>query len=192
MHNPSRSLGHPRRWRHRTRDHGLHGLGDLHGLHRFFRQGRGGRAVRRGNVRFAILSALQSGPMHGYQVIQELESRTQGRWRPSAGSVYPTLQQLEDEGLVTSQEVDGRRTYSLTDAGRAAAEEHPMGAEGWLDADEGAGPSLPELAGRLIAAAAELERIGTDEARKSARDALIDMRKRLYRLLAEDDAETTT
>src|SRR5919106_6860369 len=124
---PMHRLSHPppngRRWRHRVRDH------DLHGLHRFFRHGRSGRAVRRGNVRFAILSALQAGPMHGYQVIQELESRTQGRWRPSAGSVYPTLQQLEDEGLVTSADVDGRRTYSLSDAGRTAAEEHPLAAD---------------------------------------------------------------
>ena len=189
MHRPSHSLGHPRRWRHRMRDHAPYGLGDLHGLHRFFRQGRGGRAVRRGNVRFAILSALQAGPMHGYQVIQELESRTRGRWRPSAGSVYPTLQQLEDEGLVTSAEVDGRRTYSLTDAGRAAAEEHPISAEGWLETDDAAGPSLPELAGRLIAAAAELDRIGTDEAHRSAREALTEARKRLYRLLAEDEGD---
>jgi DNA-binding PadR family transcriptional regulator len=186
MDHLTRPLRHDRRWRHLERMH------DAHGLHRLFRHGRrGGRAVRRGNVRFAILSTLQAGPMHGYQVIQELESRTRGRWRPSAGSVYPTLQLLEDEGLVASQEVDGRRTYSLTDAGRSAADEHPIGADGWLDADAAGDPSLAELAGRLIAAAAELDRIGTDVARQAAREALIDARKRLYRLLAEDDESAT-
>jgi DNA-binding PadR family transcriptional regulator len=176
---------HGRRWRHRVREH------DPDGIHRFFHHGRGGRSVRRGNVRFAILSALKDQPMHGYQVIQDLESRTQGRWRPSAGSVYPTLQLLEDEGLLTSEVVDGRRTYSLTDAGRQAADEHPLTADRWLEADDGRGPSLPELAGRLIAAAAELERNGTDAARQSAREALTDARKRLYRLLADEEAETT-
>jgi DNA-binding PadR family transcriptional regulator len=182
MHSLSHPIQHGRRWRHRSADRGVH---------RFFHHGRGGRSVRRGNVRFAILSALQAGPMHGYQVIQELESRTRGRWRPSAGSVYPTLQLLEDEGLLSSAEVDGRRTYSLTDAGRAAAEEHPISNEGWLEADAGGDQSLPELAGRLIAAAAELDRVGTDEARQSARAALVDARKRIYRLLADDEAETT-
>jgi DNA-binding PadR family transcriptional regulator len=177
---------HGRRWRHRVRDHDRHG-----GPHRFFHHGRGGRSVRRGNVRFAILSALKEQPMHGYQVIQDLESRTQGRWRPSAGSVYPTLQLLEDEGLLTSAEVDGRRTYSLTDAGRQAAEENAMTAESWLETEDGKGPSLQELAGRLVAAAAELERIGSDAARQSARETLVDARKRLYRLLADDDEAET-
>jgi DNA-binding PadR family transcriptional regulator len=174
---------HGRRWRRRDRDR-EHGR---HDIHRFFHHGRGGRSVRRGNVRFAILAALKDRAMHGYQVIQELETRTRGRWRPSAGSVYPTLQLLEDEGLLTSAEIDGRRTYSLTDAGRTAADEHPLGAEEWSDDAE---PSLPELAGRLVAAAAELDRIGTDDARTAARRTLVDTRKQLYRLLAEDDAET--
>jgi DNA-binding PadR family transcriptional regulator len=143
--------------------------------------------VRRGNVRFAILAALKDQPMHGYQVIQELEARTRGRWRPSAGSVYPTLQLLEDEGLLSSQEIDGRRTYSLTDAGRTAADEHPMSPEGWLD-DEGA--VAPEL--RSVAmAAAQIERIGNADTRVAAREILVDARKRLYRLLA-DDGETAT
>jgi DNA-binding PadR family transcriptional regulator len=173
---------HGRRWRHRVRDH------ELHGLHRFFQHGRGGRAVRRGNVRFAILSVLRDEPMHGYQVIQELESRTQGKWRPSAGSVYPTLQLLEDEGLLTSQEVDGRRTYSLTDAGREAADEHPMTAEGWLGADaEGDRDNLGNQLRSVAQASTQIQRIGTPEMRSAARDILVDARKRLYRLLADDD-----
>jgi DNA-binding PadR family transcriptional regulator len=180
MHGMTRSLPHGRRMRHRVRDHGIH---------RLFHHGRGGRTVRRGNVRFAILSALKDRPMHGYQLIQDLEQRTLGRWRPSAGSVYPTLQLLEDEGLLASEEVDGRRTYSLTDAGAAAADEHPMTADGWLEADSARESGLPELAGRLVAAAAELERVGTDDARRSARQALNETRKKLYRLLADDDPE---
>jgi DNA-binding PadR family transcriptional regulator len=178
------SLPHGRRWRHRARDRH-----DRHGIHRLFHHGRGGRTVRRGNVRFAILSALKDRPMHGYQLIQDIEQRTRGRWRPSAGSVYPTLQLLEDEGLLTSEDVEGRRTYSLTDAGITATDEHPMTADGWLESESGGGPSLPELAGRLVSAAAELDRIGPDPARQAARETLIEARKRLYRLLADDDAE---
>src|SRR5262245_50022324 len=95
---------------------------DFNALRDFFGHGRHGPIVRRGEVRTHILAALRDKPMHGYEVIQELEAQSEGRWRPSAGSVYPTLQQLADEGLVTSEEVDGRRTYTLTDAGRKEAE----------------------------------------------------------------------
>src|SRR5437879_5471903 len=82
----------------------------------------GGPRARRGNVRAAIVALLAERPMHGYEMIQELEARTNGVWRPSAGSIYPTLQLLEDEGVVTSTESEGRRRYALTDAGRAEAE----------------------------------------------------------------------
>src|SRR5437870_6495489 len=92
--------------------------------------------ARRG-VRPAILAVLLDRPMHGYQVIQELEERSGGRWRPSAGSVYPTLQQLEDEGLVRSSEVDGRRVYSLTDEGRSAVAAAPAARPRWADLDGG-------------------------------------------------------
>src|SRR5438045_1906803 len=86
------------------------------------RRGRGGRRVRRGDIRGAILALLKERPMHGYEMIQELEQRTNGAWRPSAGSIYPTLQLLEDEGLVAGEESEGRRRYALTDPGRADAE----------------------------------------------------------------------
>src|ERR687892_2661377 len=98
---------------HTHRSRGRHSRPGQGGRHfRGLFHGRG--SVRRGNVRNAILAVLRDKPMHGYQVIQELEDRTGGRWRPSAGSVYPTLQLLEDEGLVTSEEIEGRRTYTLT------------------------------------------------------------------------------
>ena len=89
--------------------------------------GRGRHRVRRGDVRSAILALLDDRPMHGYEMITELEERTGGRWRPSAGSIYPTLQLLEDEGLVTAEEVEGRKVYSLTDAGKKAAPERTEG-----------------------------------------------------------------
>lgn len=177
---------HPERRRGR-RNH--HREPELSGLHRFFGHGRGGRSVRRGNVRVAILAALRDESMHGYHLIQELEKRTGGRWRPSAGSIYPTLQLLEEEGLLTSREVDGRRTFSLSDAGRSAVEARPMG-ERWPGDEPYAGADLRRLAMSVVAAAKQVERIGSPEAVESACEVLTDARKRLYRLLAEDEAGT--
>lgn len=163
-----------------------HHEGRSHFRH-LFAHGRGGRSVRRGNVRYAILTALADGPMHGYQIISEWESRTQGQWRPSAGSVYPTLQLLEDEGLVTAETVDGRKTYSLTDAGRQAAEEHPIK----LDAVPGRGRGdLRQLAMGLIGAARQVQRTGTPETQAAATEILVDARKRIYRLLADEETDT--
>jgi DNA-binding PadR family transcriptional regulator len=148
--------------------------------------GRGGLArpgVRRGEIRPLILSVLTKRPMHGYEVIQELEATSGGRWRPSAGSVYPTLQQLADEGLVTSEEVDGRRVYALTDSGRAAAEAAPSPRWG-TDDDDG------DDIRRFFAAVMQVERVGSPEARRESHRILADARRELYRLLAEDDAAT--
>ena len=115
------------RQRGRRRYGGRHEMRGGHGRHR----------VRRGDVRSAILALLDDRSMHGYEMIQELEERTGGRWRPSAGSIYPTLQLLEDEGLVSAEEADGKRVYSLTDAGREAAPERTEGSRPWEEADEG-------------------------------------------------------
>ena len=87
--------------------------------------------MRRGDVKYALLSALLTRPMHGYDIMQELEDASGGRYRPSPGSVYPTLQMLEDGGFVTSQIIDGKRVYEITDAGRAMLSERPRD-----DADE--------------------------------------------------------
>src|SRR5437870_7050056 len=78
----------------------------------------GGRRMRRGDIRSALLTELAEGPGHGYELMTRLEERAEGAWRPSPGSVYPTLQSLEDEGLVRSVERDGKRVFELTDAGR--------------------------------------------------------------------------
>jgi DNA-binding PadR family transcriptional regulator len=83
------------------------------------------RRANRGDVRTAALLLLAEEPRNGYQIMQELEERSEGMWRPSPGSVYPALQQLEDEGLIRSEESDGRRLYHLTDAGRAYVAERP-------------------------------------------------------------------
>jgi DNA-binding PadR family transcriptional regulator len=132
------------------------------------------------------------GPKHGYQIIQDLEARTGGRWRPSAGSVYPTLQQLEDEGLVRSEERDGRRVYALTDEGRRTAEEISWGpAERFFRSrGERGGGGLHFLAAQVVVAAAQVERIGSPAARDRADAILREARRELYRILAEDDAGT--
>ena len=83
-------------------------------------RGRGrGRKARRGDIRTAALLLLAEEPRNGYQIMQEVEERSDGAWRPSPGSVYPALQQLEDEGLIRSEEIDGRKLFRLTDAGQA-------------------------------------------------------------------------
>ncbi len=86
----------------------------------FAEHGRGGgrHRARRGAVPIAIFTLLEERPMHGYEIITELETRSDGRWRPSAGSIYPTLDKLEDRGAITSSEVDGKRQFALTDRGR--------------------------------------------------------------------------
>src|SRR6201999_2565640 len=91
------------------------GFGPAGGPHH---RGRGGRPAPRGDIRSAILLLLADEPRNGYGLMQEIEERSGGVWRPSPGSVYPALSQLEDEGLVKAEERDGRRTYVLTDAGR--------------------------------------------------------------------------
>src|SRR5271157_4581085 len=90
-----------------------------------FAFGRGGRFFGTGEIRLAILSLLGEGPKHGYQLMKELEERSGGLYRASAGSVYPTLQQLEDEELIASAQPDGKRVYAITDSGRKELERDP-------------------------------------------------------------------
>ena len=151
-------------------------------------RGRPGPVVRRGEVRPLILTLLQQKPMHGYEVIQELEAQSGGRWRPSAGSVYPTLQLLADEGLVTSEEVDGRRTYTLTDAGRAAASASGLRSP-WTqeEEDEDREPDIRRLAVQLAAAVIQVQKMGSPRARREATGILTDARRQMYRLLADDE-----
>lgn len=148
-----------------------------------------GPIVRRGEVRGLILATLRDRPMHGYEVIQELEAQSEGRWRPSAGSVYPTLQQLADEGLVTGDEVDGRRTYTLTEAGRKAATEAADAAppSRWTAGDEDGAPDIRRYIVELASAAIQVHRIGSPAAKREVATILGDARRRVYRLLSEDE-----
>jgi DNA-binding PadR family transcriptional regulator len=140
---------------------------------------------RRGDVRTAILAVLSvDGPGHGYEIIQALEARSGGRWRPSPGSVYPTLQQLEDEGLVTAAERDGRRVFTVTDEGRAEAKARLDRAGGPPWDSEG-----PDLRGHIKGLALAYRQVmdaGSPEMIEQANAVLTDARKQLYRLLAED------
>src|SRR5437868_13373165 len=86
-------------------------------------RGRGGPRARRGDVRAAVLALLAERPMHGYEMIKEIEQRSDGAWTPSAGSIYPTLQLLEDEGLIRGEESEGKRRFTLTEEGRAEQEQ---------------------------------------------------------------------
>ena len=128
--------------------------------------------------------------MHGYQMITVLAERSGGAWRPSPGSIYPTLQQLEDEGLVTVAEQEGRRTFALTDAGRAEVERAPAGRRApWeeLTDEDGAGTrALRATAAQVMGAAMQVAAAGDGRQVARAERLLKDARKALYRLLAED------
>jgi DNA-binding PadR family transcriptional regulator len=156
--------------------------------------GRGSRAGR-GDVRAAILALLAEEPMHGYQIITELTERSGGVWRPSPGSVYPTLQVLEDQGLVTADQSEGRRVFSLTPEGRAEAEAAGEGPPPWEDAARSADRSLVDLKGVMVQVAAatmQVARTGDDEEIKAVGEILADCRRRIYLLLAEGGSPSAT
>ena len=149
---------------------------------------RVGPRMGRGDVRAAVIALLAEKPMHGYQIIREIEERSGGSWKPSAGSVYPTLQLLADEGFVSAEESNGRKTYSLTEAGReeaagagASAPWETSGASG--DAGFGA---LPKAGFELAQAAAQVRRTGSEEQIREAVAVLDEARRRLYSILAQD------
>jgi DNA-binding PadR family transcriptional regulator len=154
-----------------------------------FGPGRGPRAAR-GDVRTAILVLLAEAPMHGYEIIQQLGERSNGMWRPSAGSVYPTLQQLEDEGLVHGEEKDGRNVYALTEDGKKAAEEAGKSPAPWNMTGSEEAANLFGLFMPLGNAVAQVQQVGSPEMIAKARVILTDARRSLYRLLAEDDVST--
>jgi DNA-binding PadR family transcriptional regulator len=176
--------------RHRRYHHeGFGPWGGRHWDRMWFGGPWGGRKARRGDVRTGLLSLLADKPMHGYDLIRELEQRSGGMWRPSPGSVYPTLQLLEDEGLVTGQEQDGKRVYSMTEAGRAELEERrERGGDGapWEFGPVGEGlTQFRDAVAGLAAAVVQIARTGTDEQRAKAAEILADARKRMYAVLAE-------
>ncbi|PVZ14306.1 PadR family transcriptional regulator [Actinomycetospora cinnamomea] len=156
---------------------------------------RGGHRGRRsrGDVRTALLALLAEEPMHGYQIIQEIAERSGGAWRPSPGSVYPTVSQLADEGLVRTEKADGRSVIHLTDAGRTYVAEHREELDAvWNTAAAEDGFAALREAGRgLAGAVAQVAQVGRDEQVAEAVRLLDDTRRRLYLLLAGEPTGTT-
>jgi DNA-binding PadR family transcriptional regulator len=154
-------------------------------------QQRGSR-VRRGDVRAAILDVLAVQPMNGYQIIQQIAERSGGAWKPSPGSVYPTLQQLEDEGLVEGAEVESRRMLQLTPAGREYVAEHPEEmAATWrpFDTSEQETHELKPVIGQVMAAVWQVVMSGNRQQQAEAAEILADARRKLYGLLADGEPE---
>ncbi|WP_332642160.1 PadR family transcriptional regulator [Aeromicrobium sp.] len=150
---------------------------------------RGGRG---GDVRAAALLLLSEQPQHGYQLIQEIGERSDGAWKPSPGSIYPVLQQLEDEGLISFDRVDGRKTATLTDDGAAYVEENrdQLGTP-WEDTSPHPAPEALEIrvAFRdLTNAWKQVATTGTPAQNSKASAVLNDARKALYRILADDES----
>jgi len=150
--------------------------------------GRGPK-VGRGDVRAAILVLLTEGPMHGYQVIHELTDRSGGMWRPSPGSVYPTLQLLEDEGLVRSEEVEGKRIFQLTEAGTAEAAKRREGSAAPWEVGAGAESffELRNLGLGVVAAVMQVVHTGDEALIAKAMDILAATKRSIYLLLAGDE-----
>lgn len=149
--------------------------------------GRGGR-MRRGDIRPLLLSALLEGPAHGYEIIRRLEERSAGMWKPSPGSVYPTLQLLSDEGAVTSTETAGKRTYELGGAGRVEAEAHKASGEPepWDNDPSAKGRfALREAVGQLHHAAQQVGAAGGADEVAKAVEIVRQARQNLYKILAE-------
>ena len=182
--------------------HGQHHLGDDWVPASARRRGRqaggfgppwagGGKRARRGDVRSAILVMLREQPMHGYQMIQELAERTGGEWRPSPGSVYPTLQLLEEIGLITATELDGKRIFALTPEGERAVDERGDQAPPWASmAGESRGlfHDLKQAFPQLGAAAMQVVQTGSAEQAKATIEILVEARRKIYALLADGPA----
>lgn len=157
--------------------------GQLQGL-----AGQAAQRARRGDVRSAILRLLAEQPMHGYQIIGELTERSGGTWTPSAGSVYPTLQLLADEGLVTAEASGGKKVYRLTDAGLEAVGKLSDQRAPWDEAADSpmGGTGFHQATGRLVQALFQVGRSGSTQQVSAAVAVINDARKKLYAILAED------
>jgi DNA-binding PadR family transcriptional regulator len=163
---PARRRGHQQ-----ARDHG-------------HRRERG--RLRHGDVRTALLMALTEGPAHGYELGQRLERASQGAWRPSPGSIYPTLQMLADEELVSSEERDGKRIYTLTRRGEAEHKERGRRGEGapWQGAYDDQSRDLRASSLAVRMAVKQVALVGTIDQQTRATAILVEARRKLYDLLA--------
>ena len=194
MFNEDQNQRGPRRGRSHDRPRrgpGPHRFGP--GDHRGGGRGRRGGRQRRGDVRAAVLVLLEERDRNGYQLIQELTERSKEMWRPSPGSIYPVLQQLEDEGLVAVTSTESGRTYGLTDAGKAFVKENreQLG-KPWESTDvgeDGAGTELMSTARQVAMAARQVLTAGTDAQVARAATLLAETRRTLYGILAEGDGD---
>ena len=153
-----------------------------------------GPRVKRGDVRAAALALLADGPRNGYQIIQEISERSGGLWKPSPGSVYPALQQLEDEGLIAATTGEGgRRAFELTEEGRGYVAAHPDEVQApWDVVAKSVGGDAIEmrrLFGTVAMAAGQVVRVGNNAQVAQAQQILTDARRKLYQILAADDDE---
>lgn len=155
------------------------------------RHGGGRGRARRGDVRAAILALLGERPMSGYEIISELEERTGGLWRPSPGSVYPTLQLLEEKGLVAVEDSGGKKRYGLTDDGRDELAKQQEAPSPWDEVTRGVGPTVWQLREgvfNIVMATRQIADAGTAAQQSAAVEILADTRRRLYGLLAGAEA----
>jgi DNA-binding PadR family transcriptional regulator len=153
-----------------------------------FGGGRGRR--RRGDVRTALLLLLAEEPRNGYQLMQAIDERSGGRWRPSPGSIYPSLSQLEDEGLIRAVEQDGTKLFEITDAGRDHLGERHDDAPPWVDEDEPeAFTDLRSQIKQLHIAAMQIAHAGQNEEIERAARALAEARRKIYLILAGEDPD---
>jgi DNA-binding PadR family transcriptional regulator len=150
----------------------------------------GGRGrARRGDVRIALLLLLAEQPRNGYQLMQAIEERSDGRWRPSPGAVYPALAQLEDEGLIRATEHEGSKLFEITDAGREQLGQRGDDLPPWEFEDEPgfqAVADLQALVQQILLATMQVGQAGDERQIERAAETLADTRRALYRILAED------
>lgn len=148
---------------------------------------KAGTRMGRGDVRAAVLAILAERPMHGYQIMAEIEERSGGTWKPSPGSVYPTLQLLADEGLIRAEESSGRKTYSLTEEGRLVADAASDTSAPWeAGSKSGRSGALPKAGIDLAQAIAQVGRSGKPGQIDEAVAVLNDARRKVYAILAKD------
>jgi DNA-binding PadR family transcriptional regulator len=142
---------------------------------------RGAGRARRGGIKYLILTVLADGPRHGYDIITALEEKSNGRYRPSPGSVYPTLTLLEEGGYITGETAGGKRVFTITDAGRELLAKNP--AEAPPEDDEGV--DLRSSAMKLGAAVMQAARASDAESQEKVREILDGARREIYKILSE-------
>jgi DNA-binding PadR family transcriptional regulator len=145
---------------------------------------RGGGRARRGDIKYLILEVLAAGPRHGYDIITELDNKSNGRYRPSPGSVYPTLTMLEEGGFITGDAAEGKRIFTITDAGRELLTKKPADATS-EDGDEGI--DLRGSAMKLNAAVMQAARASDATSQQQVREILDTARREIYKILAESE-----